>query len=149
MPEPSTTTSPTEVKHINGSDIALFVGEKMMLGAKTHKRQIKTTTAVVSDKDIEDSLYDEKVVKKVEITISADGFIKNGDTTLDELETAVTQGKTVTLKYGYKTGKGGGAPTFTEGVFVVTSFDRTDPASDNSTYSATFVNSGKPKTQGK
>lgn len=147
MPEPSQTN--TQTKYINGSDIALFVGTKMMLGAKTHKRQIKTSTAVVTDKDSEDSLYDEKIVKKIEITISADGFIKTGDTTIDELEDAITKGAVVTLKYGYKEGKGGGAAAFTEGSFIVTSFDRTDPSSDNSTYSISFVNNGKPKTRGK
>lgn len=147
MPEPRQTTA--DAKLINGSDIALFVGGKMMLGAKSHKRQVKTTTTVITDKDMDDSLYDKKVVKKVEVTISCDGFIKTTDTTIDALETAIMEGKVVTLKYGYKEGKGDGAPSFTEGEFVVMSFDRTDPASDNSTYSATFVNNGKPKTKGK
>lgn len=147
MPEPSQTTA--DAKLINGSDIALFVGGKMMLGAKSHKRQVKTTTTVITDKDTDDSLYDKKVVKKVEVTISCDGFIKTTDTTIDALETAIMEGKVVTLKYGYKDGKGGSEPSFTEGEFVVMSFDRTDPASDNSTYSATFVNNGKPKTKGK
>lgn len=141
MPNPPSPT--TEVKYVNGSDIVLAVGEKVMLGAKTHKRQIKTTTTVVTDKDVEDSLYERKVVKKVEITITCDGFCKTGDTSLDDVEAAVTQGKTVTLKYGYKQGKDGGK-SFTEGNFIVSSFDRTDPASDNSTYSATFINDGKP-----
>lgn len=148
MPEPTPKTT-TEIKRVNGSDIVLFIGKKMMLGAKTHKRQIKTTTTTTTDKDQEDSLYDEKTVKKVEITINCDGFIKTGDTTLDELEDAIFSGKTVTLKYGYKEGKGGGAPSFTEGEFIVTSFDRTDPVGDNATYSAAFINNGKPKTKGK
>lgn len=142
MPNP--TSSPTtQTAYVNGSDIVLAVGDKVMLGAKTHKRQIKTTTTVVTDKDVEDSLYDKKVVKKVEITITCDGFRKTGDTSLEEIEEAVTQGKTVKLKYGYKQGKNGGK-SFTEGDFIISSFDQTDPASDNSTYSATFVNDGKP-----
>lgn len=149
MPEPSTTTTTSTPQMINGSDIALFVAGKMMLGAKTHKRQVKTTTTVITDKDSEDSLYDKKVVKKVEVTITCDGFIKTTDTTIDAIESAIMEGKVVTLKYGYKEGKGGESPTLTEGEFIVTSFDRTDPASDNSTYSATFVNNGKPKTKGK
>lgn len=136
-------SSTTETKYINGSDIVVAVGDKVMLGAKTHKRQMKTTTTVVTDKDVEDSLYDKKVVKKVEVTITCDGFCKIGDTSLEELEEAITQGKKVKLKYGYKQGKNGGK-SFTEGDFIVSSFDRTDPASDNSTYSATFVNDGKP-----
>ncbi|WP_297948444.1 phage tail tube protein [uncultured Porphyromonas sp.] len=142
MPNPPS-SSTTETKYINGSDIVLAVGDKVMLGAKTHKRQIKTTTAVVTDKDVEDSLYERKVVKKVDITITCDGFCKTGDTSIEEIEAAITQGKTVKLKYGYKQDKNGGK-SFTEGDFIVSSFDQTDPASDNSTYSATFVNDGKP-----
>lgn len=142
MPNPPS-SSTTETKYINGSDIVLAVGDKVMLGAKTHKRQIKTTTTVVTDKDVEDSLYERKVVKKVDVTITCDGFCKTGDTSIEEIEEAITQGKTVKLKYGYKQGKNGGK-SFTEGDFIVSSFDQTDPASDNSTYSATFVNDGKP-----
>ena len=142
MPNPPSSPT-TQTTYINGSDIVLAVGDKVMLGAKTHMRQIKTTTTDVTDKDIEDSLYDKKVVKKVEITITCDGFCKTGDTSLEEIEAAITQGKTVKLRYGYKQGKNGGK-SFTEGDFVVSSFDQTDPASDNSTYSATFVNDGKP-----
>lgn len=142
MPNPPS-SSTTETKYINGSDIVLSVGDKVMLGAKTHKRQIKTTTTVVTDKDVEDSLYERKVVKKVDITITCDGFCKTGDTSIEEIEEAITQGKSVKLKYGYKQSKNGGK-SFTEGDFIVSSFDETDPASDNSTYSATFVNDGKP-----
>lgn len=142
MPNPPS-SSTTETKYVNGSDIVLAVGDKVMLGANTHKRQIKTTTTVVTDKDVEDSLYERKVVKKVEITITCDGFCKTGDTSLEDVEAAITQGKTVKLRYGYKQGKNGGK-SFTEGDFIVSSFDQTDPASDNSTYSATFVNDGKP-----
>lgn len=146
MPEPAAPTMGDN--YIQGSDIALFVGEKMMMGAKSHKRQIKSSTTTITDKDIEDSLYDQKTVKKVEITISAEGFLKKSDTSIEDLEKAVVEGREVTLKYGYKKTKNGGV-VFTEGQFVCTSLDRNDPASDNSTYSATFVNTGKPTMKSK
>lgn len=143
----------TQTQYLNGSDIALLLekGNKWVptLGAKSHKLAVKSATKERVDKDTPNSLYKSKEVKTLEITINVDGFVKIGTDTdgviADELHAMIKEAKPVKLRYGYRTTPTGGAE-YEEGLFIIDSFERTDPASDDATYSASFSNTGEVKT---
>ena len=64
--------------------------------------------------------------------------------TYDELLEAMDSGEPVKLKYAYA---GEEAKKYRVGLFVITSLQRNDPADDDSTYSASFENTGRVRTK--
>ena len=74
MPDQSPTqTVTTEI--VNGSSIMLFLDGKPTLVAKSHKISYKSSTESVITKDVESSLYVQKMVKQIDVTISVDAFV--------------------------------------------------------------------------
>lgn len=146
MPEPAKSpTPPTEI--INGSSIMLFLDGKPTLVAKSHKIAYKSSTESVVTKDIESSLYGQKVVKQIDVTISVDAFVaakNDSGVVADDLVAELLKAKEVTCRYGKKdkTGK------YMEGKFIIDSVDITSQAGERATYSATLSNSGAITEQG-
>ena len=140
MPEPAKSpATPAEI--VNGSSIMLFVGDKPTLVAKSHKISYKSSTESVITKDVDSSLYAQKMVKQIDVTISVDAFVavsNNGGIVADDLVSELLKAKEVTCKYGKKdkTGK------CQEGKFIIDSIDITSQAGERATYSATLSNSG-------
>ena len=71
----------------------------------------------------------------------------NADCGYDKLLEIMKSRQPVLLKYGFKEEETG--DTYEEGKFVITSLEKTDPAEDDSTYSASFENSGEVTTKKK
>ncbi|WP_315333605.1 phage tail tube protein [Porphyromonas endodontalis] len=140
MSEPAKSpATPAEI--VNGSSIMLFVGDKPTLVAKSHKISYKSSTESVVTKDVESSLYAQKMVKQIDVTISVDAFVavsNNSGIVADDLVTELLKAKEVTCKYGKKdkTGK------HQEGKFIIDSIDITSQAGERATYSATLSNTG-------
>ncbi len=93
-----------------------------------------------------DGLWDEKSVSKRTTTVSCDALDFEGDSgaTYDELLAAMDAGEKVKLKYAYK---GEENTKYRVGLFVITSLQRNDPADDDSTFNASFENSGKVRVR--
>ena len=93
-----------------------------------------------------DGLWDEKSVSKRSVSISTDCLICKDEkgATYDELLEAMDSGEPVKLKYAYA---GEEAKKYRVGLFVCTSLQRNDPADDDSTYSASFENTGRVRTK--
>ncbi len=143
-----------ETKVINGSDIMLFVEvtkgstKKFVptVAAKSHKISYKASTKTRVTKDTTNSLYEQKSVKTISVSISVDGFVavdKDKADTMDLLRLMKT-GQAVKAKYGAKEGKAG--DSYEEGMFIIESWDSSSPASEDATYSATLVNTGEVNT---
>ena len=140
MPNQSPTqTVTTEI--INGSSIMLFLDGKPTLVAKSHKISYKSSTESVITKDVESSLYVQKMVKQIDVTISVDAFVavpNSGGIVAEDLVSALLKAKEVTCKYGKKNNTG----KYQEGKFIIDSIDITSQAGERATYSATLSNSG-------
>lgn len=140
MPDQSPAqTVTTEI--VNGSSIMLFLDGKPTLVAKSHKISYKSNTESVITKDVESSLYVQKMVKQIDVTISVDAFVavpNSGGIVAEDLVSALLKAKEVICKYGKKdkTGK------YQEGKFIIDSIDITSQAGERATYSATLSNSG-------
>lgn len=134
-----TQTATTEI--VNGSSIMLFIGDKPTLVAKSHKISYKSSTESVVTKDVESSLYAQKMVKQIDVTISVEAFVAvpdNGGIVAEDLVSELLKAKEVTCRYGKKdkTGK------YQEGKFIIDSIDITSQAGERATYSATLSNTG-------
>lgn len=134
-----TQTATTEI--VNGSSIMLFIGDKPTLVAKSHKISYKSSTESVVTKDVESSLYAQKMVKQIDVTISVDAFVavpNNSGIVAEDLVSELLKAKEVTCRYGKKdkTGK------HQEGKFIIDSIDITSQAGERATYSATLSNTG-------
>lgn len=140
--------------YVNGSDIALLVNVakegqpeewKVLLGAKSHKRQVKANTKSIVDKDTENSKFQKKSVKTVDVSISVDCFVKLGEDGISaaEIDDLCMQGKEVKLRYGYRTAQTG--DTYVEGFFIIDSFEESSQAQEEMTFTASFSNSGEVK----
>lgn len=138
--------------YLNGSEITLLVEKNSKwvptLGAKTHKYSGKSNSKEIVDKDTTNSLYKSKTVNSIDITISVDGFVKIGDVQdgiiASEIQELFKKGKPIKLRFGYRETKEGA--TYEEGMFIIDSFEVTTPAKEESTYSASFSNTGEIKT---
>lgn len=61
-----------------------------------------------------------------------------------EIQELFKKGKPIKLRFGYRETKEGA--TYEEGMFIIDSFEVTTPAKEESTYSASFSNTGEVKT---
>ncbi len=156
-------------EYIHGSKMIVFVGGKA-LGhctsceiqdqAETKSRSLKALPDYSGD-DAEtdtdllpsegedtstDGLWDEKSVSKRSVSISTDCLVCKDEkgATYDELLEAMDSGEPVKLKYAYA---GEETKKYRVGLFVITSLQRNDPSDDDSTYSASFENTGRVRTK--
>ncbi len=158
-----------EKGYIHGSQMIVFVGGKA-LGhctsceiqdqAETKSRSLKALPDYSgaddeTDTDLlpsagedtsTDGLWDEKSISKRSVSVSTDCLVCKDETgaTYDELLEAMDSGTPVKLKYAYA---GEENKKYRVGLFVITSLQRNDSADDDSTYSASFENTGKVRTK--
>lgn len=157
-----------EKGYVHGSKMIVFVGDKA-LGhctsceiqdqAETKSRSLKVlpdyNDTEQTDADLKtaagedtstDGLWDEKSVTKRSVSISTDCLVCKDEkgATYDELLSAMDSGNPVKLKYAYA---GEESKKYRVGLFVITSLQRNDPADDDSTYSASFENTGRVRTK--
>ena len=138
----------TKKGYCNGSDMLVCVGDKAVGHSTTHTTNM---TSEIKDravkpkasKPISAGLWKGKSVVGLSISISVDGLVFYGEseTGYKALVAAWKAGKSVKLKCMERENS---EKPYDKGDFVVSSLDRTDPAQDDSTYSAKFENDGEP-----
>lgn len=142
-----TQTTVTKKGYVNGSDMLLYVGGKAIGHCTSHTLTLTTETkerAVkpVASEALTQALFKGKSINGLSYTISSDGLVYYGETEegYKALATAWYAGKPVTVKCMER----GSTTPYLEGNCVITSLERTDPANEDSTYSISLENDGKP-----
>ncbi len=134
--------------YFNGSDMLLIIDGKAAGHCSTHTVQLSSETkdrAVkpLASKPRTNGKFKNKTVTGQSITVNAEGLVYYGETEngYKALLKAWKEGKPVKLKCMER---GDSSEPYLEGNFVVTSLERSDPADEDSTWSATFENDGEP-----
>ena len=143
--------------YIEGKDIMLYVNTGMSeetptytatAAAKSHSIKYSGDTKERVTKDSGNGAWSEKRVTKLSVSIKVDALVVfNADCGYDKLLEIMKSRKPVLLKYGYKEEETG--DTYEEGKFLITDLEKTDSAEDDSTYSASFENTGEVTTKTK
>ena len=116
--------------------------------AKSHSINYSGETKERVTKDTGSGAWSEKRVTKLGVSIKVEALtVYNVDCGYDKLLEIMKSRQPVLLKYGFKEEETG--DTYEEGKFVITSLEKNDPADDDSTYSASFENSGEVTTKKK
>lgn len=142
---------------VNGSDIVLFLNTAESNDSPTFvpvaactssKISYKSGTKQRATKDQKNSLFKEKTVNSIDVTVSVEAFVAVSENfPFSMLRQELKKGKLVKLKYGFAEEQSG--DEYEEGMFVIDSLDMNNPAQDDSTFSAQFSNSGEVKTSKK
>lgn len=135
----------------NGSNVLVFMGKETTVTspiAYSSSSQI-TYNAEAKDRVTKDTgLWKKKRVTGLSVSIKCDAFVEIGGGAYNTLLAAYKEAKPVFLQYGEKDSTGKTVTgSHEEGWFVITSIDRTDGAQEDSTFSASFENTGKIETK--
>lgn len=143
--------------YIEGRDIMLYANTgtsdetptyTATAAAKSHSINYSGETKERVTKDTGSGAWSEKRVTKLGVSIKVEALtVYNVDCGYDKLLEIMKSRQPVLLKYGFKEEATG--DTYEEGKFVITSLEKNDPADDDSTYSASFENSGEVTTKKK
>lgn len=143
--------------YIEGRDIMLYANTgtsdetptyTATAASKSHSINYRGETKERVTKDTGGGAWSEKRVTKLGVSIKVEALtVYNVDCGYDKLLEIMKSRQPVLLKYGFKEEETG--DTYEEGKFVITSLEKNDPADDDSTYSASFENSGEVKTKKK
>lgn len=143
--------------YIEGRDFMLYVdtsdgsGEANYVAtaaATSHQISYNGETKERVTKDTGGGAWGEKHVTKLSTSIKVDALtVFNADCGYSTLLRIMKSRKPVLLKYSYTNEETG--DTYEEGKFVITSLEKTDSAEDDSTYSASFENTGEVATKNK
>ena len=143
--------------YIEGRDIMLYANTgtsdetptyTATAAAKSHSINYSGETKERVTKDTGSGAWSEKRVTKLGVSIKVEALtVYNVDCGYDKLLEVMKSRQPVLLKYGFKEEETG--DTYEEGKFVITSLEKNDPADDDSTYSASFENSGEVTTKKK
>lgn len=143
--------------YIEGRDIMLYANTgtsdetptyTATAAAKSHSINYSGETKERVTKDTGSGAWSEKRVTKLGASIKVEALtVYNVDCGYDKLLEIMKSRQPVLLKYGFKEEETG--DTYEEGKFVITSLEKNDPADDDSTYSASFENSGEVTTKKK
>lgn len=131
----------------DGSAYLLYVvvenEEKLIGGSTSHSVSTSAETKSRSTKDVSGK-WDEKTVTKLSQTVKLDALVLTDPEkySYDDLMALMKAGEPVKLRYGKKKESLAEGDKSEEGMYVITSLERNDPANDDSTLSATFENSG-------
>ncbi len=134
----------TKKGYCNGSDMLVCVGDKAVGHSTTHTTNMSSE---IKDRAVKPKaskpISAGKSVVGLSISVSVDGLVFYGEseTGYKALVAAWKAGKSVKLKCMERENS---EKPYIKGDFVVSSLDRTDPAQDDSTYSAKFENDGEP-----
>lgn len=129
----------------DGTDLILAIdvaGVQTALGHSGEcKIAYKAETGTRKTKEAAAGKWDEKYVKSVGVTVTASGFVHDGDSAkagLPTIKTIFKLHKTIKASWFYRAD-----PTKIEsGLFVVTQINQTGKAGDDETYDITLENSG-------
>lgn len=136
--------------YIDGGNILLKVDGIGALGhCESHKTSYAASTkdhkikAPASEPVAKKSLYKNKTVTSVDITVSANGFLFSDEAELGYpyLRHKMVTGEPVELIAMER----GSETPYMKGQFIITSLDEDTPAGEDATYSVTFENSGAPE----
>ena len=143
--------------YIEGRDIMLYAKTgtsdetptyTATAAAKSHSINYSGETKERVTKDSGSGAWSEKRVTKLGVSIKVEALtVYNVDCGYDKLLEIIKSRQPVLLKYGFKEEET--EDTNDEGKFVITSLEKTDPADDDSTYSASFENTGEVTTKKK
>lgn len=140
----------TKKGYCNGSDMLVYVGDKAVGHCTTHTTTMNSETkdrAVkpVASKNISAGLWKGKGVVGLSISISVEGlcFYGESETGYKALVKAWKAGESVKVKCMERENSD---KPYLQGMFVISSLERTDPAQDDATYTASFENDGEPDT---
>lgn len=130
----------------DGTDLILSIpiaGKQTALGHSTEcKIGYKAETGTRKTKEAKSGKWSEKYVKSLATTITAGGFVFDGDSAgLPALKTAFKAGASVQASWNYRD-----SSTVEYGDFIISSLDQEGKAGDDETYSLTLDNSGAVKT---
>lgn len=136
--------------YCNGSDMLVYVGDKAVGHCTTHTTTMNSETkdrAVkpVASANISAGLWKGKGVVGLSISISVEGlcFYGESETGYRALVKAWKAGESVTVKCMERENSD---KPYLAGKFIISSLERTDPAQDDATYTASFENDGEPDT---
>ena len=123
----------------DGTDLILSVGGKALGHSTGCKISYKAETGTRKTKEAAAGKWDEKYVKSLGVTITADGFVyeSDKDNGLPTLKQLFKAAKPVDASWGYRDETG-----IESGKFVITALDNEGKAGDDETYSITLENSG-------
>lgn len=133
--------------YVNGSDLLLSIGGKAAAHCTSHtttynsetkERAVKPKASVTAASS---GLFKEKSVTGLSVQVKCEGlrFYGEDEAGMKEMLATWKVGSTVELK-GFA--RGSDAKPYMSGKFVITTLEETAPAGDDTTYSATFDNSG-------
>lgn len=136
-------------KILNGSDALYFVGEQaaghstsgtLTLSSETKERAFKPAASVTSSQ----STWKHKGIVGQSFSMQVEGLIDSAEAEAGYkvLFAAWKAHEPVTVMVKNR----GATSPFLKGSAVITSLERTDPAQDDSTWSASFENDGAPDT---
>lgn len=136
--------------YCNGSDMLVYVGDKAVGHCTTHTTTMNSETkdrAVkpVASANISAGLWKGKGVVGLSISISVEGlcFYGESETGYKALVKAWKAGESVKVKCMERENSD---QPYLAGKFIISSLERTDPAQDDATYTASFENDGEPET---
>lgn len=136
--------------YCNGSDMLVYVGDKAVGHCTTHTTTMNSETkdrAVkpVASANISAGLWKGKGVVGLSISISVEGlcFYGESETGYKALVKAWGAGESVMVKCMERENSD---KPYLAGKFIISSLERTDPAQDDATYTASFENDGEPDT---
>lgn len=140
----------TDNTYSNGSAMLLYIGDQAVghcttssvtLGSDSKDIKVK---APASESTQDFNLWSDKSISGLSISAQAEGYIHNAETEAgyEALAAAWYAAKPVTAKYQRR----GDAKAWLDVPVMITSLERTDPAQEESTYSISVENCGKPTT---
>lgn len=140
---------------IDGNDLLLYVdtGEvpqtpqwTAVANATSHQITTSSETKERVTKDVSGKWKEKKVVG-LSVSIKCEALVGKEGYGYKELLKIQKEGKPVKLKYGFREGVEGEGDEYEEGLFIIATLDKNDPAKEDSTMSATFENTGPVDTK--
>ena len=133
--------------YVNGSDLLMSIGGKACGHSTSHTSTYNSETKDRAVKPLSTEsaanagLFKEKTVTGLSVQVKCEGlrFYGEEENGMKEMLAKWKVGEAVELK-GFA--RGGDAAPYMSGKFVISSLEETAPAGDDTTYSATFDNTG-------
>jgi TP901-1 family phage major tail protein len=138
---------------IEGRDLMMFVNTGTaeapeytpQAAATNHTITYSGETKERMTKDTEVGAYSKRKVTKLAVTIKCDALTSFGDEAgYDKLLAVFKSREEIKLRYGFKEPAAG--DKCEEGMFIITNLEQSSQAGEDSTYTATFENSGAVET---
>jgi len=142
---------PTE-GFVNGSELLLFIKDAQdtyqpVAHSTSHTVDFNSETKDRITKDLsQNGKWKAKSVSGISASITCEGLVIYDSDKLSykDILAKLKAGETVMLKFGYRESDTG--DTYEEGEFIIASISQTSPAGEDTTFSATFENSGEVQT---